>query len=98
MLAYYLLLDLPKLHTISYVCEDNELSLLLSGNINQSVTINGRQSYNNTYIMRSMEYLNITNDWLDLPSLTCINCQGNCKGLHLLIGRVIIESINIIPP
>ena len=33
------------------------------------------------------------NDCLDLLSLTTIQCQGDCCGIHRYMGRVILESM-----
>ena len=30
---------------------------------------------------------------LDLPSLTEIQCQGDCRNIHKYIGHVILESM-----
>ena len=33
------------------------------------------------------------NNCLDLPSLTEIQCQGNCYHIHRCMGHVILESM-----
>ena len=33
------------------------------------------------------------NDCLDLPSLTSIQCEKDCGGIHDCMGRVILESM-----
>ena len=55
--------------------------------------------------MKSMFRLKLKLDWivvvddkndddcLDLPSLTTIQCKGNCKHIHPNMGRVILESM-----
>ena len=47
----FLILDLPKLHTIS--CNDN-FALAGDGRDNRKTMINGHESYDNTLIMKSM--------------------------------------------
>ena len=32
-------------------------------------------------------------DCLDLPSLTQIQCSGNCENIHQCMGYVILESM-----
>ena len=46
----FLILDLPKLHTISF----NGNYGALQGDYNRKAIINGYESYNNTLIMKSM--------------------------------------------
>ena len=61
--------------------------------------INGHKSYDNTLIMKSMLELKLiwivvdSNSCLDLPSLTKIQRQDNCGGIHENMGRVILESM-----
>ena len=47
----FLILDLPKLHTISF---NGELSLKGDDRDNRKTMINGHESYDNTLIMKSM--------------------------------------------
>ena len=47
----FLILDLPKLHTISFNGED---ALKGDGGYNRKTMINGHESYDNTLIMKSM--------------------------------------------
>ena len=44
--------------------------------------------------MRSMLKVNagIGNDYVDLPSLECIECLEDCSGNAMNMGRVILES------
>ena len=37
--------------------------------------------------------LNCENDYLDLPSLTKIQCKGNCSFIHQNIGYIQLESV-----
>ena len=92
----FLILDLPKLHTISFYGD----SFALAGNpgANCKTIINGHESYDNTLIMKSKLKWNemncelwIDDDCLDLPSLTQI--QGNCGYIHKYMGCVILESM-----
>ena len=46
----FLILDLPKLHTISF----NDAALAGDNRDNRKTTIKGYESYNNTLIMKSM--------------------------------------------
>ena len=61
--------------------------------------INGHESYNNTFIMKSMLKLKLIwivvddYDCLDLPSLTTIQSQEDCEWIHCGMGRVILESM-----
>ena len=48
----FLILDLPKLHTISF--NGNYGALQCDGEYNRKTIINGHESYNNTLIMKSM--------------------------------------------
>ena len=48
----FLILDLPKLHTISFKCGD-VASLRGDNRANRKTIINGHQSYDNTLIMKS---------------------------------------------
>ena len=87
---FILILDLPKLHTISFNggwilagdCEDNRKAI-----------INGYKSYDNTLIMKSKLKCELfcDNDCLDLPSLTEI--KGNSEYIHRCMGYVILESM-----
>lgn len=45
--------------------------------------------------MRSMLKVNvgIKNDYVDLPSLECIECLEDCSGIAMNMGRVILESM-----
>ena len=47
----FLILDLPKLHTISF---DGKNALQGDGRDNRKTMINGHESYDNTLIMKSM--------------------------------------------
>ena len=47
----FLILDLPKLHTISF---NGDGALVGDGGDNRKKMINGHKSYNNTLIMKSM--------------------------------------------
>ena len=47
----FLILDLPKLHTISF---NGDNALEGDGGNNRKTMINGHESYNNTLIMKSM--------------------------------------------
>ena len=47
----FLILDLPKLHTISF---NGDCSLHGDGGNNRKTMINGHKSYDNTLIMKSM--------------------------------------------
>ena len=47
----FLILDLPKLHTISF---NGEFALAGDGRDNRKTMINGHESYDNTLIMKSM--------------------------------------------
>ena len=47
----FLILDLPKLHTISF---DDDGALAGDGRDNRKTMINGHESYDNTLIMKSM--------------------------------------------
>ena len=47
----FLILDLPKLHTISF---NGEKALAGDGRANRKTMINGHKSYDNTLIMKSM--------------------------------------------
>ena len=49
-------------------------------------------------IMKSMLrskliWIAVDNNYLDLPLLTSIQCQGGCWGIHRYMGRVILESM-----
>ena len=46
----FLILDLPKLHTISFY---GEIALAGDGRDNRKTMINGHESYDNTLIMKS---------------------------------------------
>ena len=46
----FLILDLPKLHTISF---NDDSALAGDGQDNRKTMINGHESYNNTLIMKS---------------------------------------------
>ena len=47
----FLILDLPKLHTISF---NGEFALQGDGGYNRKTMINGHESYDNTLIMKSI--------------------------------------------
>ena len=47
----FLILDLPKLHTISF---NDEFALKGDGRANRKTMINGHESFDNTLIMKSM--------------------------------------------
>ena len=47
----FLILDLPKLHTISF---NGDSALAGDGGYNRKTMINGHESYDNTLIMKSM--------------------------------------------
>ena len=92
----FLILDLPKLHTISF----NGCYGALQGDDrdNCKTMINYYKSYDNTLIMKSklnwieMKWkLCCDDDCLDLPSLTQI--QGNGESVHRVMGYVILESM-----
>ena len=90
----FLILDLPKLHTISF----NGVCALAGDNRANSKTINGHWSFDNTLIMKSKLKWNemkcelcFDSDCLDLPSLTKI--QGNRVNIHRNMGYVILESM-----
>ena len=93
----FLILDLPKLHTISF----NGVYSALQGDDgdNRKTIINGHKSYDNTLIMKSKLKWNVNcelcfdNDCLDLPSLTQI--KGNSWHIHKCIGHVILEGTTI---
>ena len=48
---FIFILDLPKLHTISF---NGEFALAGDGRDNRQTMINGNKSYDNTLIMKSM--------------------------------------------
>ena len=50
----FLILDLPKLHTISFSLDNGSYVLRGDGRDNRETTINGHRSYDNTLIMKSM--------------------------------------------
>ena len=92
----FLILDLPKLHTISF---NSSNALAGDDRDNRKTIINGYKSYNNTLIMKSILNwyemkceLCCDNDCLDLPSLTEI--KGKSRGIHRYMGYVILEGIN----
>ena len=88
----FLILDLPKLHTIAFNGWD---ALEGDGRYNRKTMINGHSSYDNTLIMKSMSIEMkcelCFDDCLDLPSLTQI--QGNQDYIHQYMGYVILESM-----
>ena len=92
------ILDLPKLTTISF---NGDWALKGDGRDNRRTTINGHGSYDNTLIMKSILKFKLkviwvvvdNNDCLDLPSLTSIQGQVDCLGIHCCMGRVILESM-----
>ena len=94
---HFFILDLPKLHTISF---DDDGVCALAGDYrdNRKTVINGHESYDNTLIMKSKLKWNemkcelcFDNNCLDLPSLTQI--QGDCDYIHGYMGYVILESM-----
>ena len=88
----FLILDLPKLHTISF---NGNSALYGDERANRQTMINGHESYDNTLIMKSkwneMKCELCFDDCLDLPSLTQI--KGNQNGIHRYMGYVILESM-----
>ena len=92
----FLILDLPKLHTISF---DGNWALAGDGRDDRKTMINGHESYDNTLIMKSKMKWNemkcelcCDDDCLDLPSLTEIQGYG-CLDIHRRMGHVILESM-----
>ena len=86
----FLILDLPKLHTISF-----NGSHALEGDMKNKILVNASKEYNNTLIMKSMKNSITTGCYLnriDLPSLATICCQKS-KSTHQYIGHVILESM-----
>ena len=89
----FLILDLPKLHIISFI---GYHALAGDDRANRKTIINDHRSYNNTLIMKSKwkemkcEFCCYDN-CLDLPSLTKI--QGNQEGIYHCMGYVILESM-----
>ena len=99
------ILDLPKLTTILI---DGRGALFGDDDDNRITIINGHESFDNMLIMKSMLKLklklklfglilidveNNDNNCLDLPSLTSIQGQSDCWGIHENMGRVILESM-----
>ena len=85
----FLCLDLPKLQTIAF---HNTDGLRGSCNDDRKVMINGRCSYDNTLIMKSRLVETNIILYIDLPSLTSIQCEENCRSIHSNMGYVILES------
>ena len=88
---FILILDLPKLRTITF-----SGGHCLKGVNQNKVTNNGYKDYTNTLIMKSTFKWNVTgylSNWIDLPSLSTIRCQGYCRNIHQFIGHVVLESM-----
>ena len=88
----FLILDLPKLHTISF---DGFNVLAGDNRDNRKTIINGHESYNNTLIMKSkLKSIELCYDdnCLDLPSLTQIQ-RNDGWNIHQDMGYVKLESM-----
>ena len=92
----FLILDLPKLHTISF---NGIFDGVLEGDgrDNRKTMINGYESFDNTLIMKSKLKWNemkcelcCDDNCIDLPSLTQIKGYG---WIHCYMGYVILESM-----
>ena len=84
-----ILLDLPKFHSISY---HGDCCLRGDNQPKRRMVINGFDSYDNTLIMRSTQYLSTSDENVDLPSLTKLRNRINTIGIYDNIGHVILES------
>ena len=88
-LFHFFILDLPKLHTISF-----SGSNVLAGDANNYEKNVRYFQYNNKLIMKSKSNCGLKHLCVDLPSLTYVECEGKYQYTHANMGCVILESMN----